>query len=126
MTRSDRGSATVWVVACCALVVLLGGVLSLRSVAVLARHRAETAADLAALAGAGRIGIGTDICAAARRVAARNGGRLRRCSVQLAPDGRSGTVTTTVLLRVRLPLVGAGSVSASARAARLPGVPPVP
>jgi secretion/DNA translocation related TadE-like protein len=110
----------VWVAACCALVVLVTMVVVLRSLAVLARHRAESAADLAALAAADEIGVSDRSCAAARRIAARNGVQLRSCRLSLDPSGRSGTVVVSVALHVQLPVVGADAVTASARAARLP------
>jgi secretion/DNA translocation related TadE-like protein len=120
--RRDRGSASIWVVACCAVLMTVAGVATVRTLAVLARHRAEASADLAALAAAGRIGVGDNACAAASRVARQNAARLHACTVRLAPDGRSGTVAVVVAMRARLPVVGATEVVASARAARLAGV----
>jgi secretion/DNA translocation related TadE-like protein len=117
------GSASIWVLSCSALLLLVASVGVLRAAAIVARHRAESAADLAALAAAGRIGVTDSICPAAAAVAARNGATLRSCTPALAPDGRSGTVTTRVALRVSLPLVGTREVIASARAGRL-AVPP--
>ena len=78
----DRGSATVWmaialvaVLAVAALVIELGA-------AVIARHRAAGAADLAALAGAVAVlgGQGT-ACRRAGEIAARNGATLDRCDL---------------------------------------------
>lgn len=122
----DRGSASIWVVACCVLLMAVAGVVTIRSLAVLARHRSEAAADLAALAAAGRIGVADDACAAAAQVAQRNGAVLRGCRVRLAPDGRSGTVSVSVALAARLPIGGSWHVVATARAARLPGAPSLP
>ncbi len=122
--RRDGGSATVWVIACCALVILVGTVSVARTLAVLARHRVETAADLAALAGAGRIGVDTTGCAVAGRTAHDNGARLTRCAVRLNSDGRTGEVTVVVRLPVHLPIVGSGTVAAGARAGRLPAAAP--
>ena len=119
--RRDRGSATIWVVACCALLVMVAGVATIRVLAVLARHHAESNADLVALAAAGQIGVSEDECGTAARVAAGNGGRLRTCQVRLAPDGRSGTVSVSIAVTARLPVVGTRDVVATARAARLPG-----
>jgi len=102
--------------------------LLLRETAVLARHRAETAADLAALAAAGRIGLDPDAatsgCALAARVAAANGAALVSCAADLALDGRSGAVDVAVRVPVRLPILGGGTASASARAGRLVPSPP--
>lgn len=119
--RRERGSASIWVVACCALLMSMAGAVTVRTLAVLARHRAETSADLAALAAAAQIGVSEHECAAAARVAARNGAGLRACVVRLAPDGRSGTVSVYVETAVRLPIVGAQEILATARAAREPG-----
>jgi secretion/DNA translocation related TadE-like protein len=117
---SDRGSAAIWVVSCCVLLTMAATVTTVRTLAVLARHRAEAGADLAALAAAGRIGRDdAGACPAAARIAGRNGTRLLSCAVQLAPDGRSGRVLVRVELRAHLPLVGPRAVLASARAARL-------
>jgi secretion/DNA translocation related TadE-like protein len=65
--------------------------------AVLARHRAEAAADLAALAAAGRVEMGSAApCGAARRVAEHMAVRLTACrrvgvdavtEVELSPGG---------------------------------------
>jgi secretion/DNA translocation related TadE-like protein len=115
----DRGSATIWVLAACVLIALAGTVAVLRTEAVLARHRAESAADLAALAAAGRIGVGADYCAAARAIASADGAVLGRCVPALDAGGRSGTVIVRVRASVRLPVVGTRTVSATARAGRL-------
>lgn len=124
-SRADRGSASVWVLACSALVLLIGVATSMRTAAVLARHRAESAADFAALAAAGRIGVGGDGCAAAAALAAANGATLVRCRANLEPDGRTGTVDVTVSLAVRLPVLGAERVVATARAGRLAAEPAI-
>jgi secretion/DNA translocation related TadE-like protein len=121
--RTDRGSASLWVLACCALLMAVAFAATLRGTAVLARHRAESAADLAALAAAGQIGVSAAICSAATKVAAANGTVVTACSPTLRPDGRSGTVTVRLILRVRLPVLGGAQVVASARAGR-EAVPP--
>ncbi|MGH8960852.1 MAG: Rv3654c family TadE-like protein [Jatrophihabitantaceae bacterium] len=119
-SAGERGSASVWVLACCGLLVLVGTVGVLRTQAVLGRHRAEGAADLAALAAAGQIGVSEDICTAARSVAAANAATVDSCVPAVAVDGRSGTVRVQVTMDVRLPVVGDRSVVASARAGRDP------
>ncbi|SDJ51468.1 helicase/secretion neighborhood TadE-like protein [Frankineae bacterium MT45] len=117
---SDSGSAVVWVIAFSALLLLVAVGVGVRTTAVLARHRAESAADLAALAAATRIGVSTDECATARTIGAANGAQVSACQLNLAPDGRSGSVRVEVQLRVVLGLgVGPQLVTASARAARL-------
>ena len=52
--RGDDGSATVWVVVLAMVVVTVAVTGAVLAQAVIARHRAGTAADLAALAAAGR------------------------------------------------------------------------
>jgi secretion/DNA translocation related TadE-like protein len=119
----DRGSATIWVLTCSTLVLLLALAVAIRAAAALARHEAETAADLAALAAASRIGYVGDaagICAAAEAIVKANGGLLLACSAALQPNGLTGTVSVRAAVSARLPVVGHVRASASARAARLP------
>ncbi|GAA5699552.1 MULTISPECIES: Rv3654c family TadE-like protein [Streptomyces] len=88
----DRGSASVWVVCAIAgLCVVFGAVLAM-SQAVVTRHRAASAADLAALAAADHwADAGGGACAMADRVARAQGGRLVRCAV----EGEISDVTAT-------------------------------
>ena len=120
MNARERGSASLWVVAAIALVLLVAGIAIARTQAVLARHRAETAADLSALAGAVGIGTVSDPCALAGRIASSNGARVLTCSARLSPDGRSGTVAVAVSYLSHIPLLGERRVTASARAGRDP------
>jgi secretion/DNA translocation related TadE-like protein len=79
----DRGVATVW--AATAVGVLIAVLVALLDVvgAVAARHRAEAAADLAALAAAGQAVRGTAAaCARAAAVTTGFGGRLVLCRLQ--------------------------------------------
>jgi secretion/DNA translocation related TadE-like protein len=120
---AERGSASVWVVVAGLLVLLAASVVVARTEAVLARHRADVAADLAALAAAGEIGLRPpqELCSRAATVAAADGARITSCTADLSADGRSGTVLVTVAVAVSLPFVGRQQAPASARAARLPG-----
>lgn len=78
----DGGSASIWILAAMSLVLLAGFVASSVGAACVARHRAESAADLAALAGAARAATGKpDACARAAAVAVANGGQLVACDV---------------------------------------------
>ncbi|MFG2619002.1 Rv3654c family TadE-like protein [Streptomyces sp. NPDC048507] len=90
----DRGSATVWAaVVATALVAVFGGVLLLGQ-AVVARHRAGAAADLAALAAAATWARGPqEACAVAGRVARAQGAAVVLCRV--------GGEVTEVTARVR-------------------------
>ncbi|MFK0046782.1 Rv3654c family TadE-like protein [Streptomyces sp. NPDC090741] len=79
----DRGSATVWAaLVATVLGAVFGGVLLLGQ-AVVARHRAAAAADLAALAAAATWTHGPEAaCAAARRVAGAQSAAVTACTVQ--------------------------------------------
>jgi len=105
----DRGSATVWLIGLTALIGLATTAGVVHGGAVVARHRAEVAADLAALAGAVQVSVGEDgPCATAARIAGRNGGRLTACAV-------AGDDVEVVVTR-RLTLGRLGSRTAIARA----------
>jgi secretion/DNA translocation related TadE-like protein len=85
------------------LVAALGGVVA-------DQRRVASAADLAALAGAGALQEAADPCAAARSTAARNGARLGSCAVD-------GEVVTVRVLREAGPVLGRTlEVSSRARA----------
>jgi secretion/DNA translocation related TadE-like protein len=114
---NERGSATLVAVAMMAvlLAIALGG--SLVGSAVIARHRAQSAADLAALAAARWVGSGPQAaCTWASSVATVNHSRLVACTL----DGLD--VVVTVDVAVSLGRLGVGSARAAARAG--PGQPP--
>ncbi len=95
---------------------------TVRTTAVVARHRAESAADLAALAAAAAIGVADDseaVCAAAGPIAEANGASLASCAPAIDADGRTGSVTVRVTVLAHLPGWGAVRPSATARAGRL-------
>lgn len=76
----DRGSATVWAVGGIGMIVALLTALLWFAAAVVARHRAGSAADLAALAAAGAAVAGERrACDEARWVTAHMGAELRSC-----------------------------------------------
>ncbi|HEV7708882.1 MAG TPA: Rv3654c family TadE-like protein [Asanoa sp.] len=108
---ADRGSATVWVLAVGLAFVLLGLACATVGVAAIGRHRAQTAADLGALAGAARTLEGpAAVCARATDIAAANGGRVTGCAVQ------GFDVIVTVEVVVQLPPRGLRVATARARA----------
>ncbi|MBO2455520.1 hypothetical protein J4573_51180 [Actinomadura barringtoniae] len=75
-----------------------------------ARHRADAAADLAALAAAARVAEGTGVaCRAATSIAADSGGRLSACRV------RGRIVDVSVFVMIRVP-IAAGDLRVSSRA----------
>lgn len=94
---AESGSATVWVLIASGLVLAAGLLAILLSAAVLTRHRAEAAADLAALAAADAALQGpAAACGRARRVAAAGGATLVSCAL----------LDATAEVVVRLPATG--------------------
>jgi secretion/DNA translocation related TadE-like protein len=95
--RGEQGAGTVLAVAMIGLVVSVT-VGTSGAVGVVAGHRrAQSAADLSALAGATTLQNGGDACARAGVIAGRNGADLQRCKVD-------GTEVLVVVARsVRLP-----------------------
>ncbi|MFC4783232.1 Rv3654c family TadE-like protein [Nocardioides sp. MAHUQ-72] len=81
MTRSDRGSVSVVVVACLGVLLLLGAALGVVAAMVRAHRQAQSAADLTALAVAGAVLGGGDPCSAGAGIATANGARLVACEV---------------------------------------------
>ncbi|MGV9242658.1 Rv3654c family TadE-like protein [Streptomyces sp. NPDC003710] len=112
--RSDRGSATVWVVCLIGALCAVFTVLLAQGEAVLARHRAAAAADLAALAAADHWMEGGDAaCTRAGRVVVAQGDRLVRCVV-------AGEVSDVTVASV------SGPFTAEVRARAGPPEPPAP
>ncbi len=110
--RGERGSATVWVLALSGVLAVVGVAVVLLGAAAVARHRATTAADLAALAAAVRaVGGDPAACDAAAQVAAANGAALSGCSV-----GPDAVVEVTVGVSVDLGPIGRPTARARARA----------
>lgn len=113
---SEKGVATVWAVGAIAalmLIMMFGVGLGL---AVGGRHRAEAAADLAALAAAAHALDGEEAaCAYGDRVVAAMEGQLRSCRV----DGWQASVE--VETRTWLPLIPGGNSYGRARAGPVDG-----
>ncbi|MDH2426731.1 Rv3654c family TadE-like protein [Sphaerisporangium sp. TRM90804] len=108
----DRGAGTVWVLALMGLVWVSAVALVLVGSARVARHRAQSAADLSALAAAVHaLAAPEKACGHARRLATANHASLRRCVV------RAGVVDVKVAARFVLPgLDGPLEAEAEARA----------
>lgn len=104
----DRGSGTVLLLALVAVLLVVAALLGLLAAAQLARGRAQTAADLGALAGATQLLAGgtVDPCAVAGQAVRRNGGTLAACT-----DDGQGVLTVGVVVRS-----ATGTASAWARA----------
>jgi secretion/DNA translocation related TadE-like protein len=84
MTRSqtgDRGSGTLLALAVVIFLLSLTAAVGVFGRFIVAQHRADAAADLAALAGTQAYGTGKDGCAVADTVAARNRQHLTDCSI---------------------------------------------
>lgn len=94
-------------------VLLLAGAASvLTGVAIIARHEAGTAADLAVLAAASRSLSGAEIaCAAAGDIARANGAVLETCTLS-----EGGIADVSVTVTFRLAAFGFGVARADARA----------
>jgi secretion/DNA translocation related TadE-like protein len=88
----ERGAATVLAVSFLGVLLLVGSSLAVVGGMVVAHRAAQSAADLAALAGAGAVAEGTEPCEAAARVAVANDARLTTCAV----TARAVTVEVTV------------------------------
>lgn len=89
----DRGSASVYVLAAAAVVLLAGMAAGVVGSAVVARHRAGAAADFGALAAASSAQRGSGSpCAVAERVVRANGARLVGCQIR----GADAIVTAAV------------------------------
>jgi secretion/DNA translocation related TadE-like protein len=119
--KGDQGVATVWSAAAVAvLIMVLVGALDVVG-AVAARHRAEAAADLAALTAAAQAARGTTMaCARAADVAAGSGGRVVLCRLQ------GWEAVVEVELAAPTVLVRAGRARGRARAGPAAARPPVP
>ena len=77
----QRGSASLLVVTLSGVVLLLGLAAAFVTATAAAHRRAQSAADLAALAGAVARQRGEDACSGAADVARGNGAELRACAV---------------------------------------------
>lgn len=106
----EDGVATVLAAVMVAAIVVVAIMVVDVGAAVSARHRAQSAADLAALAGAASAIDAEGACAAADRLARANAGSLRACGV----DGFA--VTVRVSVQVSLSVLGSDEAVAVARA----------
>jgi secretion/DNA translocation related TadE-like protein len=79
--RDERGVGTVLGVAMIGLLVIFTLICAAVASLVITHRAAQSAADLAALAGAGSVSAGRDPCSTAADIALRNGAALTACSV---------------------------------------------
>ncbi|MET9338644.1 Rv3654c family TadE-like protein [Nonomuraea sp. NPDC003804] len=107
----ERGSATLWCVALSALLFTVAMTFVLVGTVRVAHHRAQSAADLSALAAARWAFASPEkACERASRLAAQNGAGLVRCALT------ETTADVTVSVELSLPGVGERTVHARARA----------
>ncbi len=109
--RGDRGTATAWTVPFIGVLALLTVLLAGVGAALVTVRRTQSAADLAALAGATAYAAGREACAEVARVADRNGTRLDSCVVL-----HGGDVKVVVSASVRGPWPDVLEVRGRARA----------
>src|SRR5690606_26794558 len=108
---TERGSATVWAVALMALLMAVAVVFTYAGLARVARHRAQSAADLSALAAARLALEGEErACSVARSLARMNRSILDHCSV------RESVAEVEVTVRFALPAIPERLIRARARA----------
>ncbi|WP_308403270.1 Rv3654c family TadE-like protein [Streptomyces sp. BV286] len=117
-SASDRGSATVWTVGALAVLCVVFGAVLAMGQAVVVRHRAGGAADLAALAAADHwTDGGTRACGLADRVARAQGTRIVRCAVR-------GDISDVTVAAGRGPLTAEVRSRAGPAGPLTPGGPP--
>lgn len=109
--RDDSGSGALWLLCACALTWAMAVAFLIVGTAVVARHRAVAAADLAALGAAERLLRGHPRpCEAAALVVASQGGRLAECVVD------TDSVRVVAEVRTDLARFELGPARAQARA----------
>ncbi|WP_329088928.1 Rv3654c family TadE-like protein [Streptosporangium sp. NBC_01469] len=110
--NAQRGSATIWTVGLMALVFAVAVAVVFAGMARVARHRAQSAADLSALAAA-KLAFADPgrSCLRASSLAVDNEARVTRCSLS---DG--GIADIEVAMEISLPLKGPVAVTSRARA----------
>lgn len=107
----ERGSATVWMITVITVIWAVATAVVAAGMARVARHRAQSAADLSALAGAAwAFSRPALACTHAKEIADANGVVLESCAIS------EGIAEVAVSLRFTLPIAGARSVRATARA----------
>lgn len=88
----EVGSAAPFAVGVIGLLLFLGAALGVVGAVFVAHRTAQSAADLAALAGADALQVSEDACAAAQVIADRNGATLQSCQI----DDEDVTVSVQV------------------------------
>jgi secretion/DNA translocation related TadE-like protein len=103
----DHGSASIWLLCVGCVVVAFGLAGALAAAAATARHRAQVAADLGALAGARYAVDGSAVaCTRAAEIVEANGARLADCRIN----------GVDVIVVAEVSVAGAGTARGAARA----------
>lgn len=113
---SERGSATVLVLAVLGALVLAAAGIGVLAQGQVAAIRAQTAADAAALAAAPETFLGGDPAILAREYAQANGAKLVECDCRLDPTWQTRRVTVTVRVPMAIWLLDNVGVNRSASA----------
>lgn len=95
IARAERGAVTIHAAAIAVVLVLAALIITEMAGLVRLRHRVAAAADLAALSATQASVGGADACAAARRIADRNGAQVLTCRM----DYDVATITARVTSR---------------------------
>ncbi|NYI80027.1 Rv3654c family TadE-like protein [Nocardioides panzhihuensis] len=90
--QNERGSSAPFAVGALGLLLFVGAALGVVGAVFVAHRTAQSAADLAALAGADALQVSGDACAAAATITDRNGATLESCEIA----GEDVTVTVRV------------------------------
>lgn len=104
-SRDERGVGTVLTAGVCAVLLLVAWMSSVLVVWLAQVSATQAAADLSALAAAGALSQGDDVCGAADSVARRNDAQLVACRVQ--GDEWSFVVEVSVSQALRPAVLGA-------------------
>ena len=107
---AETGSASMWLIPMIAVIGVVTLVLAHVGAALVERREAQSAADLAAVAGAAALQRGEDGCARAAAIAGRNEAELVGCAVS------GSRITVRVRRHVEVPILGELPVTARARA----------
>lgn len=112
---AETGSASMWLTPMVAIIGVVALVLAHVGAALVERREAQSAADLAAVAGAAALQRGEDGCARAAAIAGRNEAELVGCAVS------GSRITVRVRGHVEVPVLGELPVTARARAGPVQG-----
>lgn len=100
MAVAERGMGTMMIMAVVLLLMMLAGMIGIGGQYLVAKHRAQRAADLAALAGAQSLGSGKNGCVQARTYAKKNDRRVADCKIA----GDTGDFVLTIRVEAPVPV----------------------